>query len=182
MRTKRVFTPPKMLPVVPRLKAALAEPPTGLPEAQAQPQGQEDGPNKLITPNFIQNYGDWRAAYPQGSVLDFLVWTYLTQTKQWQNHYQFEFKYPIMGGQAHADFYVHVDRIVMQVKGFVYGERRNDALSTAQEALMRKQRFRVVSLYEDDLIYRTDYTIENALTGQQAMGKESPKGVGYAAN
>ncbi len=180
MRTKRVFTTPTMLPVVPKLKAALAEPPTGFPQ-QPPPQAQE-GENKFLTPAFIQGFGNWRAGYPQGTILDFLVWTYLTQTKQWENHYQFEFKYPVLGGHAKADFYVHVDRIVMQVKGFVYGERRNDALSTATELLMRKQRYRVVNLYEDDLIYRTSFTIENALVGQQALGKESPKGVGYAAN
>ena len=181
---KAVFRIPHALPLAPKLKAALAEPPTALPQEKTtddQQQKQQDA-QKFNTPDFIQNYGDWRAGYPDGTVLDFLVWTYLVKTKQWQNHYEFEFHYPLLGGQAKADFYIHYDRLVWQIKGFIYGQRRNDALASAQEALMRKQRYKIVSLYEDDLIYRTDYTLENALNGQQALGRETPKGTGYAAN
>ncbi len=115
-------------------------------------------------------------------MLDYIVWEYLTAQKQWENHYQFEFKYSLMGGQAKADFFIHENNLVWNTKGFLYGQMSDSPMTALQEKLLQNNRFRVVRLYEDDLIYRTDYTIKQALNGQQALGKETASHTGFVAN
>ena len=181
-RTKRVFTPPAVLPKTPRLKSALLAPPTGLPAEQNPATQQEDPSAKFKTPDFLQAYSEWHSQYPRGTVLDYVVWSYLVNVKQWQNHYEFEFKYPVMHGQATADFYIHYDRLVWQVKGAIYGVTRNDSLAQAQEALMRKEHYHVVRLSESDLLWRPEYTFQQALMGREVHGSTPPVPVGYVAN
>src|SRR3990167_875867 len=123
-------------------------------------------------PDFERRLAEWQARYPRGSTPEFIVWDYLTRRKGWELGREFIYQLAIVGGRTQfggfvIDFYIRPGNMAWNVQGLRYHleQPRDRAKVQVQAALMSNRGYRVVQLWEDDLLERPDFTIEAALRG-----------------
>jgi very-short-patch-repair endonuclease len=130
----------------------------------------------VVDSEFMRRYNEWRSsspAYQAGSIPEFIVWEYLTKKKNWHDGVDFKYQYNLFGGRTKfggfvLDFFIVRGQIAINVQGLKYHlERVQDrAKVQLQDAMLAGRGFRVISVWEDDLLERPDYAIEAALRGQ----------------
>ncbi len=142
-----------------------------------------------VTPNidnadFLAMYAGWRSQYPGGSILEYIVWYYLTTVKKWQNHYEFEYQYPALGGRSKyggyvVDFFIPLGQLAWDVNGLRYHLTNpiDRAKVMVEAALLAHRGIKLINLWEDDLIWRTDYVIKLALVGMEAQTHTKSNGM-----
>jgi very-short-patch-repair endonuclease len=111
--------------------------------------------------------------FPRMSVPEFIVWQWLVDRKRWSNGDQFIYQLPLLGGRTIfggfvVDFYIRPGNMAWNIQGLRYHleqpAQRGKVL--IQSALLAQRGYRVVSLWEDDLVERPNFTIEAALRGE----------------
>lgn len=134
--------------------------------------------------DFIAMYDDWRSKFPGGSILEYIVWYYLTTVKKWENHYQFEYQYPVLGGRTKyggfvVDFFIPLGQYAWDVNGLRYHLTNpiDRAKVMAEAALLAHRGIKLINLWEDDLIWRTEYVLELALIGMEAQTHRASVGL-----
>ncbi len=155
------------LPQIPH-KAAFADKFVGL---QPRPRLTNS-----VAADFQERFNAWRHSSPKyaaGSVPEFIVFDYLVRVKRWKDGFDFKYQYGLFGGRTQyggfvLDFYIIHGNLAWNVQGLKYHlERTQDrAKVNIQNALLSQRGLRVVSLWEDDLQERPEFTIQAALRGQ----------------
>lgn len=117
---------------------------------------------------FIARYEAWQAE-TGGSIPEFIVWEFLTIQKKQVPGMDFYFQAPFMGGRTIfggfvADFMFPNRREVWQVQGIRWHlEQPADRAKTAiAEAQLTEQGYKVLELWEDDLLERPDFVLNLA--------------------
>lgn len=125
---------------------------------------------------FLTRYAQWQAEInPLGSLPEYIVWEYLTEKKQWKNGIDFYYQYPLYGGRTRyggfvADYFISRGLMIWNVQGLHFHllEAVDRAKDLAFKALLSQRGYRVIYLWEDDLLERANYIIEAALQGQES--------------
>lgn len=114
-----------------------------------------------------------------GSYLEFLCWEYLTYQKKQVRGVDYIYQYPLLGGRTAfggfvADFYFPYKDMVWNPAGlrFHYTSTTNRAKDRLAKALLGSRGISVIYLWEDDLIQRTQYTLNQAWNGVQIGARE----------
>lgn len=124
---------------------------------------------------FLARYAAWRAAgHPSGSLPEYVVWEYLVTRKHWVPGEEFVYQLALHGGRTLfggfvADFYIRPGEMIWNVHGLHFHllKTQDRAKVALQKADLTSRGYRVISLWEDDLFERPEYTIEAALRGQE---------------
>lgn len=134
--------------------------------------------------DFMAQYAEWHVQYPGGSLIEYVVWDYLTTEKKWLNHEDFEYQWPVLGGRTQfggfvVDFYIYVGRFAWNIQGLRYHLQNPEdrAQVQLQAAMLTARGIKTISLWEDDLLYRTDYTLRAALVGQEVQTHKDEVGI-----
>lgn len=123
----------------------------------------------------------WEAfrAHSAASYPEFIVYEYLTKRKKWKDGVEFQFQYPFLGGRTIfggfvVDFAFPQFRMVWNIQGlrFHLAKTVDRARDILVKSILSNRGYLVVYLWEDDLLQRSDYTIERALVGQEVGGRK----------
>lgn len=106
------------------------------------------------------------------SILEFLVWEFLTYKKKQIENVDWIYQYPLMGGRTRfggfvADFYFPMRREVWNPAGlqFHWTDPQDRARDLMAKQVLAGRGIRLLYLWEDDLMNRPDYTLEQAWRG-----------------
>lgn len=124
-------------------------------------------------PDYAGRMAKWQEQFPAMSELEFIVIDYLTRKKRWRLGVEFDYQLPIAGGRTTfggfvIDFLVYPD-LVLQPQGqrWHLQDPTDRARLRIEKLLMSSRGYRVIYLWEDDLLQRGDYAIALALRGQE---------------
>lgn len=130
----------------------------------------------VVDPEFQARFLRKRASSPSYhamSVPEFIVMEYLETRKHWKDGIDFKYQYNLFGGRTKyggfvLDFFITRGQLAWNVQGLKYHleKSRDRAKVQMQDAMLSGRGFRVISLWEGDLIERPDFTLEAALRGQ----------------
>lgn len=135
-------------------------------------------------PDFERRLAAWQARFPSGSIPEFVVYDYLTRRKGWRLGIEFEYQLPIVGGRTVyggfvIDFFIRLGFMAWNVQGLRYHleKARDRAKTQVQAALLSGRGYKVVQLWEDDLLDRPEFTIEAAIKGQETNRHKDDVGI-----
>lgn len=113
------------------------------------------------------------------SILEFMVWEFLVRRKKQIEDVDFIYQYPLAGGRTQfggfvADFYFPLRAEVWNPAGqqFHWTKSRDRARDIMSRAVLASRGIREIFLWEEDMLARPDYTLEQAW-----LGRELPHGV-----
>lgn len=123
---------------------------------------------------FMARYAAWQASgYPQGSMLEYLVWEYLVTKKAMKPGVDFVYQSPVLGGRTQfggfvVDFFVRPN-LALQPQGehWHLASPSDRARLRLESSILAGRGIKAIYLWESDLLARSDYAIERALNGQQ---------------
>ncbi len=125
--------------------------------------------------DFLARYAAWQQTYPAGSLPEYVVWEYLVNQKNWNPGGEFVYQAPILGGKTQyggfvADYFIRPGNMVWNVQGLRYHltNSRDRAQDLVVKAILSQRGYKVIFLWEDDLLERADYIIQAALAGQES--------------
>lgn len=126
---------------------------------------------------LTERWNAWRSRREgsgTGSILEFIVWEYLTKTKKLVPDVDFIYQYPLMGGRTQlggfvADFYFPVRRMVWNPAGLYFHQTKPEdrARDLLAKTMLAGRGVKVIYLYEDDLLNRPTYTMNRAWEGSE---------------
>lgn len=113
------------------------------------------------------------------SMLEFLVWEFLVKKKKQIEGIDFIYQYPLAGGRTQfggfvADFYFPMRMEVWNPAGqqFHWTKTHDRARDIMSRVVLASRGIREIFLWEEDMLTRPDYTMEQAW-----RGRELPHGV-----
>lgn len=171
---------PSFIPGPPRLAGII---PRGVPRRTRsfERSGRRLGPPKMVypipptdDPQLTAAYEEFRQIYPTGSLPEFIVFNWLV-SKGFELGVDFTYQEVLLGGRTEfggfvLDFYFPPPRaMVWEVNGirFHLTEPRSRSRERVKRQIIESRGFRLIILWEDDILTRPDYTLEKALEGFQ---------------
>jgi len=144
------------------------------------PPRREFDPGKIIPVELPSDEEEnrvarWQAfrALNQSSYPEFICYEWLVNKKKLRPGLDFQFQYPFLGGRTQfggfvLDFFFPIRRMAWFIQGLHFHytnakDRGRDQLAVFQVA---SRGVDVVEIFEDDIIQRTEYTLERAWLGQ----------------
>jgi very-short-patch-repair endonuclease len=136
--------------------------------------------------DFMERFNAWRSSshkYVAGSVPEFIVFDYLTRTKKWKDGEEFRYQYNLYGGRTAyggfvLDYFIVLGQLAWNIQGLRYHllNVKDRAKVQVQDQMLSARGFRVLSLWEDDLLERPEFTIEAGLRGQSTNRHQDNQG------
>lgn len=124
---------------------------------------------------------DWeafRAGRRAASYPEFLCFDWLERVKKMTENVDFVFQFPVMGGKTRfggfvLDFFFPGRGLAWFVQGleFHFVDPQDRARDRLARAIVSGRGVRVVEVFEDDIIQRTNLTLERAMNGEQVGGR-----------
>ena len=158
-RFPTVPTPPTKLPLKDPLAAMDIK----------MPQETED--------DRVARWQEFRAK-TQASYPEFLCWEWVVKKKALQPDIDFYFQYPFMGGRTAfggfvLDFFFPNIGLAWFIQGlhFHFTKSTDRARDLMAVKLVSDRGIEVVQVFEDDIMNRLDFTLENAYMGRQVSRK-----------
>jgi very-short-patch-repair endonuclease len=130
----------------------------------------------IFQDDFFDRYAAWKALpqHAAASIPEFIVYDYLTRRKKWTEGNEFVYQYALVGGRTLyggyvGDFFIRSTNAVWNIQGLRFHllNVKDRAKVELQKMDLTKRGFKVLSLWEDDLLERPEYTIEAALNDQE---------------
>lgn len=128
--------------------------------------------SKADNADFLARYAAWGLG---GSLPEYIVWEYLVTRKGWRPGIEFVYQASFIGGRTQyggfvADFLIRPGNMIWNVQGLRYHltQTKDRAADIVAKAILAGQGYRVLFLWEDDLLERPDYVLEAALRGQES--------------
>lgn len=113
------------------------------------------------------------------SILEYIVWDFLVNKKGLKPDVDFVYQLPMLGGRSGAggfvaDFYLQSRQEVWNPAGlhFHYTATKDRMQDKLAKWLLAAKGIKVIFLWEDDLMNRRDYTLEQAWLGRQIPGRD----------
>lgn len=164
------------LPSVPKKSRLRDKFPGFLPDIPI-PQAQD-------IPDFDRRMAETQAQFAAMSVPEFIVWDYLTRIKKWRNGIEFTYQLPLFSGRTQfggfvLDFFIREGQLAWNVQGLRYHleQSRDRAKVQVETAILTSRGYKVVQLWEDDLIERPTFVLEAALIGQESNRHKDDVGI-----
>lgn len=124
---------------------------------------------------------DFRASRRAASYPEFICFEWLENVKNLQEGIDFVFQFPVLGGKTQfggfvLDFFFPGHSLAWFVQGleFHFVDPQDRARDRLAKAIVSGRGVRVVEVFEDDVIQRTQLTLEKAWNGEQVGGRSGP--------
>lgn len=168
---------------LPQFPSAPEVPSPPFPERRFQADGLEirplAGPDIPIPSNededFNRRYDAWHAR-TNGSLPEYIVYEFLVFKKKQIEGIDFVFQHPLFGGRTEFGGFVLDFFLVFRSEGWrVMGERfhllqvQDRARDLVAKALLESRGIRVIDLFENDLLTRTEFVLRLAWEGREVQ-------------
>lgn len=121
-----------------------------------------------------QRWTAFRSGRRAASYPEFICFEFLEKQKKLKEGVDFVFQFPVLGGKTRfggfvLDFYIVNRRLAWFVQGleFHFVDPEDRARDRMARAIVSSRGVQVVEVFEDDIIQRTQLTLEKAWNGSQ---------------